>query len=179
MVSSFMNYADLTTATYNLGIAGQMTLSEIDKLNDSFLSLSNNVASSAQELAEAVNALIRTGRSYEDSRKIIEEVSMLSIASGENLKETAGMVTKAMVSLNIQGDHAKEALNTLHSVAIQTASDMKYLANSFKSVAGTASIMVNASGLSGEALENYKQKVFATNMAMIGALANTGVSASY
>lgn len=175
---TFSDYSALTQATYNVGIAGQMNLKQIDALNESFLTLSTTVPKTALELANAVDGLIRTGRSYEDASKIIKEVAVLSVASGDDLKSTAAVVTKVMVSLGVSGDRVKETLSTLHSVAIQTASDMNYLSGAFKSVAGTASVLVNSSGKVGTQLDGYRQSVLDLNMAMIGALANMGVSAS-
>lgn len=175
---TFSDYSALTQATYNVGIAGQMNLKQIDALNESFLTLSTTVPKTALELANAVDGLIRTGRSYEDASKIIKEVAVLSVASGDDLKSTAAVVTKVMVSLGVSGDRVKETLSTLHSVAIQTASDMNYLSGAFKSVAGTASVLVNSSGKAGTQLDGYRQSVLDLNMAMIGALANMGVSAS-
>lgn len=172
------SYAELTNATFNVGIAGQMNLNEIEQLNKSFVDLSKTVPQSASAMAQAVDDLIRTGRSYEDARKIIEEVSILATASGDSLKDTAGVVTKVMVSLGISGDRVTDTLNTMHSTAIQTASDMGYLAEAFKNVAGTASVYVKGTGLAGEALDDYKQKVLDVSMASIGSLANLGLSAS-
>ena len=179
-VTSFIGtYAQLTSTTFNVGIASQMNLSQIEGLNQSFLQLSKTVPSTANEMAQAVDALIRTGRSFEDSRKIIEQVAILSTASGDSLKDTASVVTKVMVSLGISGDRVADTLNTMHSTAIQTASDMGYLAEAFKNVAGTASVLVKQSGLSGQALDDYKQKVLDISMASIGSMANLGQSASY
>lgn len=176
--NTFNFYRELTNATYAVGIAGQMSMKQIGGLNEGFLQLSTTVPKAASELALAVDGLIRTGRSYEDAYKIIKEVAILSTASGDDLKSTAGVVTKVMVSLGIRGDNVKDTLTTLHSVAIQTASDMNYLSGAFKSVAGTASVLVNSSGMAGKELDEYKQTVLDLNMSMIGALANMGISAS-
>lgn len=178
-LGSYMkSYNQLTASTFNVGIASQMSLNQIDQLNNSFLNLSRTVPSSAKEMSDAVDALIRTGRSFEESRKIIEQVAILSTASGDSLKDTSAVVTKVMVSLGISGDKVAETLTTMHSTAIQTASDMGYLAEAFKNVAGTASVLVKQSGLSGKALEDYKQKVLDISMASIGSMANLGLSAS-
>lgn len=173
------DYAELSKATYSVGVAGQMNLSQIDKLNESFLNLSTTVPSSATELAKAVDGLIRTGRGYEESSRIIGQVAKLATASGDSLQDTAKVVTKVMVSLNVSGDRVKETLNTMHSTAIRTASDMGYLAESFKQVAGTASVLVSSSGLVGTELDDYKQKVLDLSMALSGSMANLGLSASY
>ena len=172
------DYAELSKATYSVGVAGQMNLSQIDKLNESFLNLSTTVPSSAKELAKSVDGLIRTGRGYEESSRIIGQVAKLATASGDSLQDTAKVVTKVMVSLNVSGDRVKETLNTMHSTAIRTASDMGYLAESFKQVAGTASVLVSSSGLVGTELDDYKQKVLDLSMALSGSMANLGISAS-
>ena len=156
-----------------------MDISGIEKLNRSFSQLASTVPKSASELAQAVDDLIRTGRSYEESRKIIEEVARLSVASGDSLKDTAGVVTKVMVSLGVNAENTVNTLNTMHSVAIQTASDMNFLSESYKSIAGTIGTYVQSTGLAGEELDNYKQKVLDFAMASTGAMANLGLSASY
>lgn len=179
-ISAFMrDYNKLVETTFNVGIASQMNLKQIEMLNNSFLQLSTTVPSSAQEMASAVDALIRTGRTFEESRKIIEQVAILSTASGDSLKDTSQVVTKVMVSLGVSGERVKETLTTMHSTAIQTASDMGYLAEAFKNVAGTASVLVKQSGLSGQELDDYKQKILDVTMASIGSMANLGLSASY
>ena len=179
---SFLAYSNdflqLTDATYGVGVAGQMNMKQIDMLNASFLKLSRTIPATANELANAVNDLIRTGRGYEESRKIIEQVAILSTASGDSLKDTAQVVTKVMVSLGINSDRVKDTLNTMHSTAIQTASDMKYLSEAYKNVAGTTAVFATSSGLAGKELDDYKQKLLDLTMAGTGSFANLGLSAS-
>lgn len=172
------DYLSLMDKTFSVGIAGEMNIEQINALNESFAKLSTTVPKSAQELATAVDDLIRTGRSYDESRKIIEEVARLSVASGDDLKSTAQVVTKVMVSLGVNADRTVETLNSMHSTAIQTASDMGYLAEAYKNIAGTNAVFVASTGLAGEALDDYKQKVLDLSMASIGHMANLGLSAS-
>lgn len=172
------SYNALSNSTFNVGIASQMNVSQINALNKEFLLLSTTVPSSAKEMADAVDALIRTGRGYGDAKKIIQETAKLSTASGDNLKSTAEVVTKVMVSLGISGERVRDTLTTMHSTAIQTASNMGYLAEAFKNVAGTASVMVKQAGLAGKELDDYKQRVLDFTMASIGSMANLGLSAS-
>ena len=168
----------LTDSTYALGVAGQMNLSTISKLNNEFTKMSTTVPVTALGLSEAVNNLIRTGRSFEESKEIIKEVALLSVATGDSLAESAQIATKVMVALDINASKTTETLNTMHSTAITTASDMTYLADAFKNVAGTASVLVKSAGKSGAELDNYKQQVLDLTMAMTGSLANLGLSAS-
>lgn len=179
LISYSSEFLQLTDATYGVGVAGQMNMKQIDMLNGSFLKLSRTIPATANELANAVNDLIRTGRGYEESRKIIEQVAILSTASGDSLKDTAQVVTKVMVSLGINSDRVKDTLNTMHSTAIQTASDMKYLSEAYKNVAGTTAVFATSSGLAGKELDDYKQKLLDLTMAGTGSFANLGLSASY
>lgn len=179
MRSLTAQYRELTNNTFGVGIAGQMDMKSIRELNDSFTQLATTVPQSASELAKAVDDLIRTGRGYEESRQIIQEVAKLSTASGDSLKDTAQVVTKVMVSLGVNANRTAETLNTMHSTAIQTATDMKYLAEAYKNVAGTNAVFVTTTGLAGEQLDNYKQKILDFTMASIGSMGNLGLSASY
>lgn len=178
MRSLTTQYRELTNNTFGVGIAGQMDMKSIRELNDSFIQLSVTVPQSASELAKAVDDLIRTGRGYEESRQIIQEVAKLSTASGDSLKDTAQVVTKVMVSLGVNANRTAETLNTMHSTAIQTATDMKYLAEAYKNVAGTNAVFVTTTGLAGEQLDDYKQKILDFTMASIGSMGNLGLSAS-
>ena len=171
-------FAGLNTAVFDVGVASQMNVRQINELNSSFLELSKNVPSSAKEMALAVDALIRTGRTFEEARGIIAETAILSTASGSELKDTAQVVTKVMVSLQVNADNVTETLKTMHSTAIKTATDMKYLGNAFAQVAGSASVLTKQSGLYGKELDDYKQKVLDVSMASIGAMGNLGLSAS-
>ncbi|MGL4426054.1 MAG: hypothetical protein ACRCZ0_12155, partial [Cetobacterium sp.] len=89
------------------------------------------------------------------------------------------VVTKVMVSLGISGDRVTDTLTTMHSTAIQTASDMGYLAEAFKNVAGSVAVMAKQSGRVGKDLDDYKQTLLDISMASIGSMANLGLSASY
>lgn len=171
-------YTQLTTTSFNVGTASQMSISQIEKLNTAFTEMSTTVPASANEIGKAIDALIRTGRTYEDSSKIIGEVAKLATASGESLADTAGVVTKVMVSLGVSGDRVEDTLNAMHSTAIQTSASMSYLADSFKNVAGTASVLAKSSGLAGRELDDYKQKILDVSLASIGTMANLGLSAS-
>lgn len=178
--SGFINvYKEMSASTFSVGVADQATISQIEGLSSAFMSLSSTVPHTASSLATAVDDLIRTGRSFEESKKIIEQVAVLSTASGDSLKDTAQVVTKVMTALDISANRTVETLNAMHSTAIRTASDMGYLAEAFKNVAGTTSVLVKASGLSGEQLDDYKQKVLDLSLSISGAMANMGLSASY
>lgn len=176
--ATLIEFNKLNSSTFGVGIASQMNLQQIGELNSAFVSLSTVVPTTAKEMADAVDALVRTGRTFADSMKIIEQTAILSTASGDSLKDTAEVVTKVMVSLGISGDRVKDTLSTMHSTAIQTASDMKYLADAFKNVAGTASVLSKTSGLAGKELDDYKQRILDVTMASIGSMANLGVSSS-
>lgn len=176
--TSTSDYLQLTSNVFSVGIASQMNIGQIDNLSTSFINLSKVVPATAMQLSESVDSLIRTGRSFSESKKIIEQVALLSTASGDSLKDTSQVVTKVMTSLNISANNVVETLNTMHSTAIQTASDMGFLSEAFKNVAGVTNVLVSSSGLAGKELDNYKQKVLDVSMAMIGSLANTGLSAS-
>lgn len=169
----------LTNNTYGVGVASQMTSLQIIKLNDSFLKLSKGTPVSAKDLAKATDDLVRTGRTFGEAEKMMSEISKLSVASGESLKDTAQVATKIMVSLGIEAENTKETLTALHSVAIQTASSMGGLSESFKQFAGTLGMYANETTLQGEALRQYKQDILELGLSATGVLNNLGLSAGY
>lgn len=177
-----MNFINTTkqleNATFSVGVASQKTITDIDQLKSDFLTLAETVPVTATELANAVDALIRSGRSYGDAMKIVEQASKLAVASGDGLKETSAVVTKILVALAIKGENAQQALNALHSTAIQTATSMGGLSDSFKQVAGVLGALTISSKKQGEELEGYKQTMLELGSAVIGTFNNLGKGAS-
>ncbi|MGL5646975.1 MAG: phage tail tape measure protein [Clostridium sp.] len=169
----------LTNNTYGVGVASQMTAGQISKLNDKFLELSKGTPVSAKDLAKATDDLVRTGRTFGEAQMMMSEISKLSVASGESLKDTAQVATKIMVSLGIEAENTKQTLNALHSVAIQTASSMGGLSESFKQFAGTLGMYANETTLQGEALRQYKQDILELGLSATGVLNNLGLSAGF
>lgn len=173
-------FRGLTDASYNIGVAAQLSVGEISKLNTEVLNLTRSLSVSPIVFGNAVNELVRTGRTLGDSKEIMKEISKLSIASGEDLASTAQAVTKIFVSLDIEGSSKRvsDALSTIHSVAIQTASSVGSLAESYKNFAGSLGVLSKSSGKSGEELQDYKQSLLDFALSSTGALNNLGLSAS-
>lgn len=173
-------FKGLTDASYNIGVAAQLSIGEITKLNTEILNLTRTLSVSPIVFGNAVNELVRTGRTLGDSKEIMKEISKLSIASGEDLAKTAQAVTKIFVSLDIEGSSKRvsDALSTIHSVAIQTASSVGSLAESYKNFAGSLGVLSKSSGQTGEALQDYKQDLLDFALSATGALNNLGLSAS-
>lgn len=173
-------FKGLTDTSYNIGVAAQLSIGEITKLNTEVLNLTRTLSVSPIVFGNAVNELVRTGRTLGDSKEIMKEISKLSIASGEDLAKTAQAVTKIFVSLDIEGSSKRvsDALSTIHSVAIQTASSVGGLAESYKNFAGSLGVLSKSSGQTGEALQDYKQDLLDFALSATGALNNLGLSAS-
>lgn len=173
-------FKGLTDASYNIGVAAQLSIGEITKLNTEVLNLTRTLSVSPIVFGNAVNELVRTGRTLGDSKEIMKEISKLSIASGEDLAKTAQAVTKIFVSLDIEGSSKRvsNALSTIHSVAIQTASSVGSLAESYKNFAGSLGVLSKSSGQTREALQDYKQDLLDFALSATGALNNLGLSAS-
>lgn len=171
-------FINLTNNTFGVGVASQMTVKQIAKLNSEFSKLATKSPISSVEMSKAVDDLIRTGKSYEDSMKIIAETAKLAVASGDSLAHTAEVATKIIVSLGLKSENTSEALGSLHSVAIQTASSMGSLSEAYKNYAGTLGVFANSSGRAGKELDEYKQKLLDLGLASSGVLANLGLTSS-
>lgn len=169
-------FLQLSDNTFGVGVASQLALNQIRGLNDEFLELSKGTPTSAKALAKATDDLVRTGRSLGEAQVMMTEISKLSVASSESLKDTAGVATKIMVSLGIEAENTKKALTALHSVAIQTASSMGGLAESFKQYAGTLGVFASTASASGKDLEEYKQNILELGLSATGVLNNLGLS---
>lgn len=170
-------YRQLSENTFGVGVASQLAVNQIKNLNSEFLELAKGTPNSAKALAKATDDLVRTGRSLGEAQTMMTEISKLAVASSESLNDTAGVATKIMVSLGIEAENTGKALTALHSVAIQTASSMGGLAESFKQFAGTLGVFVSTATVTGDELEDYKQNILELGLSATGVLNNLGLSA--
>lgn len=123
---------NLESAITNVGVASQMTSSEIVKLRGLFQDMSATMPISATELAKVANMLVRTGQSFADAQKITAESGKLAVASGDDMQKTAQIVTKILVALKLDTDNLEDAFNTLHTTTLKTPTNLAELGDSMK-----------------------------------------------
>ena len=169
---------NLESAITNVGVASQMTSSEIIKLRGLFQDMSATMPISATELAKVANMLVRTGQSFADAQKITAESGKLAVASGDDMQKTAQIVTKILVALKLDTDNLEDAFNTLHTTTLKTPTNLAELGDSMKAAAGSMGAFISITDQSGYALDGYKQKLLETASSSIGAFRSMGRSAS-
>lgn len=171
-------YTKVESNIANLNIASNKSLGDMRATLKEFLGLSSEIPKNVNELITTADALVRTGRSYKEALEITRETAKLSVATGEDLDNTAKTVTKVMVSLGIESKQVKDVLNILHSTAIQTASSMESISGGMNQVAGSLGAIAQSSGRSGEELAKYKKELLEVGAVGLGVMNNLGKSAS-
>lgn len=165
---------ELEYAILQVGVAGELTRTQMDMLKDEIYDFSRATGKSALEITQALDSIIKTGQTVEDSRKILEGAVRASVSSGEPLLNTADALSKMLLTMGISADKTIEVLDMFQSVMNKTPASMRSLQEGLKqSGAGFANYATTTSK-SGKSLEDYKMKILETEMAMLGSQAKMG-----
>lgn len=172
--ASLVELYDFEKAITQIGIAGEMSQTQIQSLRYEYGNLATENGISAKEIAMAGEVIIKTGQSLSDTNLILKEAIKLSKATGDSLSYTAESLSKILLTLQISAEHVTDVTNMMMSVANKTPASMQSLQEGLKqSNAGFANF-AESTTKSGEALEEYKLKLIQTELAMMGGLAQLG-----
>jgi len=124
------NFMELEDATYNLGVVAQLSEYQIQQMRQSIIDMSTDLPQSSIEITKAMDAVMRTGKSYEEARVIVQKTSKLATASGESLGDAVGIVNKLFLALDVNATKTEDvdkALQQMHATAVFTATDLEGL----------------------------------------------------
>jgi len=174
------NFMELEDATYNLGVVAQFSEFQIQQMRQSIIDMSTDLPQSSIEITKAMDAVMRTGKSYEEARVIVQKTSKLATASGESLGDAVSIVNKLFLALGVNATKAEDvdrALQQMHATAVFTATDLEGLGESAKQYAGALSTLAKTTSYSGKELDDYKIGLLALGTTFSGILSNMGRSA--
>lgn len=174
LAGSITVLAELEKQFTSLGVVSGKSSSEIKLLRTELLKMGTDSIYSSGQLAESLEQIVRTGKTLEDARNIVEKTVGLATASFESLSFATMTVNKAMVSLGIQSEDAGRVVNTFHNIVLSTPLDLRTLDESLRQTASAFGTVVEFSGKSGEELETYKLEVLDTVSALTGSMALLG-----
>ena len=178
--SQLSNFMELEDATYNLGVVAQFSEYQIQQMRQSIIDMSTDLPQSSIEITKAMDAVMRTGKSYEEARVIVQKTSKLATASGESLGDAVSIVNKLFLALGVNATKAEDvdrALQQMHATAVFTATDLEGLGISAQQYAGALSTLAKTTSYSGKELDDYKISLLALGTTFSGILSNMGRSA--
>lgn len=170
-IPTFLKFED---SIYNLGVVSKLSVSEIERLKGTLLGISADLPQTATELAMATDVIVRTGQTLPSALKVVTEASRLATASGESLANTVQIVNKILVAMGIEAEEAGRSMQTLHSVSINTATDLAKMGQASKYWASALATFSNITNRGGEELKEYRQELFDFGAVMTGVFANIG-----
>lgn len=171
------NFMELEDATYNLGVVAQFSEYQIQQMRQSIIDMSTDLPQSSIEITKAMDAVMRTGKSYEEARVIVQKTSKLATASGESLGDAVSIVNKLFLALGVNATKAEDvdrALQQMHATAVFTATDLEGLGISAQQYAGALSTLAKTTSYSGKELDDYKIGLLALGTTFSGILSNMG-----
>ena len=175
--SQMSNFMALEDATYDLGVVAQFTNDQIQTMRKTIIDTATTLPNSAIEITKAMDAVMRTGKSYEEATIIVKKTAELAVASGEDLADAVGIVNKLFLALEINArstETVDKALQQLHATAVFTATDLEGLGESAKQWAGAVGGLVRTTTKTGAELETYKSQLLDMGTAFSGILSNMG-----
>lgn len=185
------NFMDLEDSVYNLGVVAQKSNESINGIKQSLIDLSSinqkmttsegdaflPLVASANDLAQAMNEVMRTGKTYQEAYNLVTETVKLAVASGDDLEGAVSIINKLFVALDIGAnnvDSVNTALTQLHATSIYTATDLAGMGESAKQWVGALGVLTSTTSKSGEALNQYKLDLMELGTGFSGILANMG-----
>ncbi|MGL4948139.1 MAG: phage tail tape measure protein [Mycoplasma sp.] len=159
---------ELEDAIYALGVVSGKGVGQIRQLRGQFIEMSYDSRYSAKELINATESVVRTGRNIEDAMLIMKSANELATASFSSLESATNTVNKAMVAFQMDASDAAKVAEIFHNSVISTPLDLQQLDDSLKQSASAFGAIIQNTGKSGEALQDYKVDVIETMTVLTG-----------
>ena len=159
---------------FNLGVVAGKTPEQIEMLKLELLETASAIPKTAQEIANSMDLIMRTGATYEEAVKIVDAGSKLAIASGEDLNFITETLAKTIVAFSLSADTSAESVDRFQSAVLNTPLSMEGLSNAMKNSASAFATLINFTKKSGDELETYKQNLLNLNVALTAQFAKQG-----
>ena len=125
-------------ALKNLQAITSATEEEVYMMGEKVKEVSSNTKYSAKEVADAMTVLGQAGMDAKQTTETIEAVATLATGTLSEMKETADLLTTAIVVYGIEASRSMEIADTFANAANKSKLDMTKLATAFNYVAPIA-----------------------------------------
>ena len=178
VLSSAMSpLVDYEQAIYNLGVVAEKTQPQIKGLFDQFQELSTTIPISATSLVKATDEITRVGLAYNDALAVATQGAKLAIASGDKVEGVTDSLAKVIVGLEMFGRTEEEVArltDQMQSVILKTPLSTQTLSEGLRHATSAMAVFIQNSTKSGKTLEDYKDTMLQTTLALEGGFARLG-----
>lgn len=118
----------------NVRIAGNATVSEIEKLGKGVLDLGTRFGTSFEEMGDAMVLWAQQGKSVNEILSLMAPTMQLAILSGRSMKDVVEDLTAVMTAYKIEAADAQRIVDALSKVNLEHAIDANNLAQALRTV---------------------------------------------
>lgn len=165
----------------SLGVSGNIDYrGAVDNQKTKLLSKTGTTGIDTNEYAMNLREVIKTGRDYEQSIKIVDTASQLATTSFENLTTAVTILNGKFLALDMDmsNDRIDRVKNRIYNILDNTALDLQDIANAGKQTNPILNSMVdsaeNKGNLKNQSIEDYKEQLISIEQSFIGELRQQG-----
>ena len=180
-IGGFNGAKDFERNVTSLGVSGNIEYrGAVDNQKTKLLSKTSYTGIDTNEYAMNLREVIKTGRDYEQSIKIVDTASQLATTSFEDLTTAVNILNGKFLALDMDmsDDRIDRVKNRIYNILDNTALDLQDIANAGKQTNPILNSMVdsaeNRGSLKNQSIEDYKEQLISIEQSFVGELRQQG-----
>jgi lambda family phage tail tape measure protein len=180
-IGGFNGAKDFERNVTSLGVSGNIEYrGAVDNQKTKLLSKTGSTGIDTNEYAMNLREVIKTGRDYEQSIKIVDTASQLATTSFEDLTTAVNILNGKFLALDMDmsDDRIDRVKNRIYNILDNTALDLQDIANAGKQTNPILNSMVdsaeNRGSLKNQSIEDYKEQLISIEQSFVGELRQQG-----
>lgn len=180
-IGGFNGAKDFERNVTSLGVSGNIEYrGAVDNQKTKLLSKTGYTGIDTNEYAMNLREVIKTGRDYEQSIKIVDTASQLATTSFEDLTTAVNILNGKFLALDMDmsDDRIDRVKNRIYNILDNTALDLQDIANAGKQTNPILNSMVdsaeNRGSLKNQSIEDYKEQLISIEQSFVGELRQQG-----
>lgn len=161
-------FQELEDISFELGIVSQMDVENIREYRKELLQLATGYRQTAEEIGRAQIAVVKTGVSLRDASAIVSNALMLARATYSDLQSATESINKILLPMERSGEAAAKVADWVYNVTVSTPASLASVEQSLRQTSSVFSGLLDDVVMSGQALDDYKDSVIETQLALIG-----------
>lgn len=180
-IGGFNGAKDFEKNVTSLGVSGNIDYrGAVDNQKTKLLSKTGSTGIDTNEYAMNLREVIKTGRDYEQSIKIVDTASQLATTSFEDLTTAVDILNGKFLALDMDmsDDRIDRVKNRIYNILDNTALDLQDIANAGKQTNPILNSMVDSAerngSLKNQSIEDYKEQLISIEQSFVGELRQQG-----
>lgn len=180
-IGGFNGAKDFEKNVTSLGVSGNIDYrGAVDNQKTKLLSKTGSTGIDTNEYAMNLREVIKTGRDYEQSIKIVDTASQLATTSFEDLTTAVDILNGKFLALDMDmsDDRIDRVKNRIYNILDNTALDLQDIANAGKQTNPILNSMVDSAerngSLKNQSIEDYKEQLINIEQSFVGELRQQG-----